>query len=104
MSRWGWLIAGMALVTYVPRMLPLVGLQASALPPRLRRWLQNVPYAALGALIFPGILTVQKGHPVVGAAGGLAAVVLSLATRNIIVTVLGSIGTVYIVKALLHIL
>ncbi|MGE5575752.1 MAG: AzlD domain-containing protein [Syntrophothermus sp.] len=103
MSKWIWLVLGMALVTYLPRMLPLVGLQGFSLPPRVRRWLQNVPYAALGALIFPGILTVQKGHPVVGAAGGLAAVVLALATRNIIVTVLGSIGTVYAVKALLQI-
>lgn len=51
-----WIIVGMGAVTYLPRMLPLVVFDAKKIHPRLRGILKNVPYAALGALIFPGIL------------------------------------------------
>jgi branched-subunit amino acid transport protein len=54
------MILGMGLVTYVPRMLPLVVFDAKKIHPRLRGILKNVPYAALGALIIPGILTFHE--------------------------------------------
>ncbi len=69
-----WLtIAGMCLVTYVPRILPLVMGDGLVLPALVRRWLSYFPYAAIGALIFPGILTSVPRSPWIGlAAGGLA--------------------------------
>ena len=54
------LILGMAMVTYIPRMAPLVMINAEKLPGPLVRMLKNIPYAALGALIFPGILTIDQ--------------------------------------------
>ncbi|HDQ14702.1 MAG TPA: AzlD domain-containing protein, partial [Sediminispirochaeta sp.] len=66
------LIFGMALVTYIPRLLPFVLIDKEKLPPRLVRMLKNIPYAALGALIFPGILTVDE-NVWLGVVGGLVA-------------------------------
>ncbi len=40
------------------------------LPRWIRRWLSFFPYAALGSLIFPGILTVVDGRPLDRARGG----------------------------------
>jgi branched-subunit amino acid transport protein len=51
------LVLAMGLVTYGPRMLPMVFLNNMRLPPLLNAFLQYVPYAALGALIFPGIIS-----------------------------------------------
>ncbi|HEY3315216.1 MAG TPA: AzlD domain-containing protein, partial [Bacillota bacterium] len=45
------LFAGMALVTYLPRMLPLVVLSRFKLPPAVLRWLSFVPVAVLSALL-----------------------------------------------------
>ncbi len=45
------LILGMALVTYIPRALPLMLLASRELDPRLMRWLEMVPPAVLAALL-----------------------------------------------------
>lgn len=45
------LILGMALVTYLPRVLPLVMLSSRDLNPLLIRWLEMVPPAVLAALL-----------------------------------------------------
>jgi len=45
----------MALVTYIPRVLPLTIFQGKIRSRFLRNFLQYVPYAALGAMTFPGI-------------------------------------------------
>ena len=54
------LFAGMALVTYLPRMLPLAVLSRFQLPPLLLRWLGFVPVAVLSALLAKELL-VQNG-------------------------------------------
>lgn len=84
------IIIGMALVTYLPRMLPLILINGNQIPPRLQRILRNVPYAALGALIFPGILFVNE-NIWFGIIGGSTAILLSYFGANLIVVVLGSI-------------
>ena len=48
-------IAVMALVTYIPRMLPLTVFQGRIQSRFWRSFLQYVPYAVLGAMTFPGI-------------------------------------------------
>jgi branched-subunit amino acid transport protein len=68
------LIAGMAAVTLLPRIAP--SFLAGHPPPFLRKWLDAVPYAALGALIFPGILSAgPDGRPAGGVVAGSAALV-----------------------------
>lgn len=47
------LILGMALVTYIPRMAPLMLLSSKNLNPLFMRWLEMVPPAVLAALLAP---------------------------------------------------
>lgn len=54
------IIAGMAVVTYLPRVLPIWALSSRELPPVAVRWLGYVPTAILSALLAPALL-VQDG-------------------------------------------
>ncbi len=49
------LLIGMGLVTYLPRMLPLVALAQRRLPQGLIDWLGLIPVAILAALVAPGL-------------------------------------------------
>jgi branched-subunit amino acid transport protein len=49
-------ILGMALVTYIPRLLPVSLLSSRSLPPLVTAWLRYVPVAVLAAMLFPSIL------------------------------------------------
>lgn len=51
------LVAGMGLVTYVPRWAPLFLLSRTRLPRWLVEWLDLIPVAILSALIFPELFT-----------------------------------------------
>ncbi|MEH6938522.1 AzlD domain-containing protein [Bacillus sp. JJ664] len=92
------LVLGMCLVTMIPRILPVFIVDRVQFPNWVTSWLKGVPYAALGALIFPGILTVEKGNISVGLLGGIVAIILSILRLHIIFVVFGSIGTVLIMK------
>ncbi len=84
------MIIGMSIVTYIPRMLPLVFLSGKELPPFLQGILKNVPYATLGALIVPGIFLVSEDIWF-GLIGAVSAFFLAYIGTNVIVVVLGSI-------------
>lgn len=58
-------IIGMALVTYIPRLLPVYFLSSRSLPPLAVAWLRYVPVAVLAAMLFPSLL-VQEGQVVLG--------------------------------------
>ncbi|SIR36901.1 Branched-chain amino acid transport protein (AzlD) [Paenibacillus macquariensis] len=60
--RWNILIIimGSALVTLIPRVLPLVVLSRFQLPNGLIRWLQHIPVAVMAALIAQELL-IQRG-------------------------------------------
>lgn len=49
------LILGTMVVTYIPRMLPLVVLSKSTLPKRVEQFLDNIPVAILGSILFSSI-------------------------------------------------
>src|SRR5699024_825941 len=89
------IIIGMAVVTMVPRFIPAFIVNNIIFKDWINNWLQSIPYAALGALIFPAVLTVKEGSPQVGLVGALVAVVLSFFGLNIILVVIASIATVY---------
>jgi len=50
------LIAGMGLVTFVPRWIPLVALAGRRMPSWLVEWLDVIPVAILAALLAPLLL------------------------------------------------
>ncbi|WP_449539366.1 AzlD domain-containing protein [Ferdinandcohnia sp. Marseille-Q9671] len=84
------MIIGMGLVTYIPRMLPLVVFNSVKLPPFLQNVLKNVPFAILGALIIPGIFTINEDIWF-GIIGAVVAFVVAYLGANVIVVVLSSI-------------
>lgn len=51
------LIIGMALVTYIPRLIPLLFLSKKEINPKIRQFLQLIPYTSLSILIIRGIIT-----------------------------------------------
>lgn len=48
-------ILGMALATYIPRLLPVWILSSKSLPQPIVAWLRHVPVAVLAAMLFPAI-------------------------------------------------
>lgn len=86
-----WTIIGMAVVTYIPRMLPFVMFKGKELPPFIQGVLQNVPFATLGALIFPAVLLINEGNVIFGIAGTAAAFIIAYLGANVIIVVIGSI-------------
>jgi len=49
-------ILGMALVTYIPRLLPVWLLSSRSLPPLVIAWLRYVPVAVLAAMLVPTLM------------------------------------------------
>jgi branched-subunit amino acid transport protein len=99
------LFAGMALVTYLPRMLPLVVLSRFKLPPLLLRWLEFVPVAVLSALLASGLLVrdarlaLPPQHPELLAA--LPAFAVAVWTRSLMGTVVTGIVAMALLRLLL---
>ncbi|ACL68944.1 AzlD domain-containing protein [Halothermothrix orenii] len=89
------IVTGMAVVTYLPRLIPMLFFHQLDLPPFLQRFLRFIPYAVLTSLIFPGILF-STGNPVSALAGGLVAVILALYEVNLFLVVIGSICGVFL--------
>ncbi|MBK3494871.1 AzlD domain-containing protein [Viridibacillus sp. YIM B01967] len=95
-SWYWWMIIGMAIVTYIPRAIPLTFLEGKELPPIISGILQNIPYAILGAMIFPAILMIKEGDILFGLIGAVAAFAIAFAGANVILVVLGAIAVLSI--------
>ena len=91
-----WMLLGMALVTYLPRMIPLTFMDGKELPPIVSGVLRNIPYAVLGALIFPAILFVQEGNILFGIIGAGVAFLIAFLGGGVMSVVLGTIGVLAI--------
>lgn len=86
------LILGMSVVTYIPRALPGVLIERLKFSPKVEKFLRLIPYTAMAALIFPGIVTVDASRPEIGIAGGLSAGILAWLKCPVIVCVVGAIA------------
>jgi branched-subunit amino acid transport protein len=87
----------MALVTYIPRVIPLTLLSNKKLSPFLKNFLYFIPFAVLGALIFPSMLS-STGDMRSSAVGGTAAVICAFVSENATNAVFGSIIAVIVYK------
>ena len=56
-----WIIVCMSVVTYIPRLLPLLFLSGKRLHPFLSQWLKLVPAAVLPAILAP-LLLIKDGE------------------------------------------
>ena len=90
-------IIGMALVTYLPRLLPLMLLQRLKLRPSVMRFLQLVPYTSLSILIVRGVLTSQPDMMPAALAGIGVAGTLAYWKGNLVLSVLSGIGVSFLV-------
>lgn len=89
------LILGMTLVTYLPRVLPLVTLSSKNLSDKTKAFLQFIPYTSLSILILRGILTSDIKLASLG--GILAAGLISYWKGNAVLSVLGGIIISYLI-------
>ena len=71
----------MMIVTIIPRALPGFLLERLHLGARAKKFLGILPFTAMSALIFPGILSVDSEHWWIGALGTLVAIGLSLVKK-----------------------
>ena len=93
----------MALVTYLPRMLPLVLFRKTIENQFIKSFLAYVPYAVLGAMTFPSILfstSPDGGFSLVyflgGLVGMLAAMVLAYFNRGLLLVAVSSVVVAFI--------
>ena len=90
------MILGMALATYIPRAIPVVMMKKLRFGDKLEKFLNLIPYTAMAALIFPGVVTIDEAHPIVGIAGALAAGLLAWRKRPLMLCVLAAIAVDFI--------
>lgn len=93
------LVIIMAVVTYIPRAIPMIYLNDKKLPPFLNRFLKFIPFAALGALIFPQIIY-STDNISSALFGSIVAVILAYFRSSVIIVVFGAILSVYIFEIL----
>lgn len=93
-------VAVMAIVTYIPRMLPLTLMRRKIHNPFIRSFLYYVPYAVLAAMTIPGILYSTAG--LVSALVGLAAAAfLAYQNKGLLIVALGAVFVVFVTEQLL---
>ena len=90
----------MAVVTYIPRVCPLVVFRRPINNVYIRSFLHYVPYAVLSALTFPSILW-STGSVVTAAAGTLTAILLAYFEQSLVVVAVAAILVVYAAGALI---
>ena len=82
----------MAIVTYIPRAIPAIIVDKINFSDKVEKFLNLIPYTAMSALIFPGIITVDAHNPAIGVIGGGVAFALAWKKCSVMVCVLDAIA------------
>lgn len=87
-----WTIVGMAVATYLPRLLPTLFLSGKQLQPIISEWLRLVPPAVLAAMLVPSLI-IREGEIYVGSDNlffwvAFLAIGMAWKTKSLSVTVL----------------
>lgn len=90
----------MAIVTYIPRVLPIVVFRKEIKSKYIKSFLQYVPFAVLGALTFPDIFY-STGNIATSICGTIVALFLAYREKSLVVVAIGAILTVYITSLFL---
>ncbi len=96
------LFLGMALVTYLPRFLPLYILSRLKIPRLFVLWLSYVPVAVLAALVAPGVLladgqlflSLQNSYLL----ASIPTFVTAVKTKNMLLTILAGMAGILIIN------
>lgn len=91
----------MALVSYLPRMLPLAIFRKKIQNPYVQSFLSYMPYAVLGAMTFPAILF--STDSIWSALAGLVvALILAYKEKGLMPVALGATAAVFVVEQTVH--
>lgn len=90
-------VALMALVTYIPRVLPVTIFRKQIQSRFIRSFLDYTPYAVLGALTFPDVFT-STGNLYSAAGGTAVAIFLGYKGKSLVVVAMAAIVTVYVLE------
>ncbi|MCY6355793.1 AzlD domain-containing protein [Clostridium sp. ZS2-4] len=85
------------LVTYITRAIPVLLYKGKEPAKFLKSFLEYIPYAALGGLLFPEVLF-STGHITTAIVGCIFAGILILKKQNMLIVVSGTISLVYILN------
>lgn len=85
------IILGMALVTYLPKMIPALFLDNIKVNPAVEKFLLFIPCTAMTSLIFPGVLKVDQNCYWIGLLGCVVAIVLSWQRLPLTMVILGAV-------------
>lgn len=96
------LIFGMMAVTYLPRLIPMLALSKYNVPASVKRFLQYIPYTALGTLIVYGVIS-ETGDMLIATAAGIAAAAICSWIKKdaVVLSVLACILVGYVVLSIL---
>lgn len=87
----------MALVTYIPRVLPVTIFRKQIRSRFIRSFLDYTPYAVLGALTFPDVFT-STGHIYSAIGGTVVAVILGYKGKSLVIVAIAAIVAVYLLE------
>lgn len=95
------LIIGMTLVTFLPRLLPLITLSDKVTNRKFEKFLSYIPYTSLTILLIRGLITAEKDMILATIAGIFIAGFLSYKRGNLVLSVLAGIALSFIVKVII---
>ncbi|MBQ9275158.1 MAG: AzlD domain-containing protein [Succinivibrio sp.] len=98
--RYVLIVAVMALATYPLRLIPALLVSHLKFSTYLRRVFRLIPYTALTALVFPGIIFSLEEHVYIAAAGALCAALCALIKLPLSATVILTVCGVYVLLLL----
>jgi len=95
-------IAGCAVVTLLPRVLPLAFLSRVKLPDWSLRWLGHIPVAVMAALLAQALFVSDGGMEwkPYNLLAAIPAGVVALKTRSLLLTVVAGVGTMMLLMQL----
>ena len=85
------LVLLMMLVTYVPRVFPSFIVGKIKLGKKTEKFLRLIPYTAMAALVFPGLLTSVGDKFYYGLAGGAVAAALAYFKCPVVICVIAAV-------------
>lgn len=88
-------VAIMALVTYIPRTIPLTLFNKSIKSVYIKSFLHYTPYAVLGAMTFPSILY-STNNMMYSLIGTVVAIILAYFRRSLLTVALITVAVVYL--------
>lgn len=96
-------VAVMAIVTYLPRMIPLAFFKHKIKNRFLRSFLAYLPYGVIAAMILPDVFS-STGSVISASVGLLTALVLAFFKKSLLTTAVGAIVAVFICEYILNLL